>query len=336
MKKAGSSENCLRVGRNSPVPCHAVDEPIETTGISSRAERTCYRHPDRRGGVTCQRCDKPICPQCMHQASVGFHCPGCAQTGSQSIVSKPKSRPTPEDEPSWATRILIGLNFAGFLYSIVTGGALFSLGRSSALADGGLFARIPVGSPSDGLSFIGVDTGEYYRLVTSAFLHDGLFHLAFNLYALWLLGQLLDSAYGWMRFVSIYVVSLLGGSLGVMLIDPNAVTVGASGAIFGMLGAMMVVQRAVGTRLWQSPLGILLIINLALTLLVPIVSVGGHFGGLFAGLVMGWVTLQFEIRDVKRWATILVAACFSGLLVTASVAAASHWSDPVLSMFAGF
>lgn len=264
----------------------------------------------------------------MHQASVGFHCPACAAGGSRSIVAKPVA--AAEDAPQWATRTLIGLNLAAFAYSVATGGSLMSLDGSRALSDGGLFARLPpvFGFPGS----VGVDTGEYYRLITSAFLHDGLLHLAFNLYALWLLGQLLELAFGRVLFILLYLASMLGGALGVMLLQPNAVTVGASGAVFGLLGAMALVQRQLRRNLWRTTVGTLLIINLALTLLIPGISIGGHFGGLIVGAAVGWTMLRLTMAGAPTWAPVLIGASTSLTLAAGAVLAASRWHDPILGI----
>ncbi len=225
------------------------------------------------------------------------------------------------------TRTLIVANVAAFVYALANGADFFSI-NPSVLYDGALVARrwgILSGS-------IGVDTGEYYRLVTSAFLHDGIMHLAFNMYALWLLGQLLESAMGAARFVTLFVVSMLGGAAGVMLLDPNVYTVGASGAVFGLLGTMAMIQKLFGGSLWRSPLGMLLLINLALTFAVPNISKGGHFGGLLAGLGMGWVILRCQRRAVHNIVPVLVGVVLSAGLVALSLWGASRWQDPVLSV----
>ena len=163
----------------------------------------CYRHSDRRSGVICQRCDRPICTDCMTQASVGFHCPECLQKGRQTVVRGVGSGFEPR-----VTYVLIALNVLGFVVSTAMGGS-FSAARGDALAEGGLFSALTVFR--DGVpEAAGVDNGEYYRLVTSAFLHSGLFHIAFNMYALWILGPHLERILGRVRFVGLYVGSLLG------------------------------------------------------------------------------------------------------------------------------
>ena len=169
-----------------------------------------------------------------------------------------------------------------------------------------------------------MDTGEYYRLVTSAFLHDGIFHLAFNMYILWILGHMLEPGFGKARFLSLYVVSMLGGSFGVLLLSPDSPTVGASGAVFGLMAATVLAHRAVGGSIWRSPLAPLLMINIVFTLLIPRVSIGGHFGGLVAGALMGAVMLALERRNVPAWATVAVGGMLSAVLVAGSVIAAAR------------
>ena len=233
------------------------------------------------------------------------------------MVSSP-SRPV-------ITQILLALNGLAFLYSIVLSGSAGGITRINhgLLVDGGLFARARLISSFE-VELIGVDTGEYYRLVTSAFLHDGIFHLAFNMYVLWVLGQILEAGFGRARFLSLFVVSMLGGAFGVLLLSPDSPTVGASGAVFGMMGATVLVQRAVGGSLWRTPLAPLLMLNIVFTLLVPRVSIGGHFGGLIAGAVMGALILALERRNVPTWATVSLGGMLSALLVAGSVIAAAQ------------
>ncbi len=243
------------------------------------------------------------------------------------------------------TRVLLALNGLVFVYSVAMTGSLEGVTRISRelLVDGGLFARAGE-LQSDGWHYIGVDAGEYYRIITSAFLHDGMLHLAFNMYALWLLGELLEAAFGRARFLALYLVSMFGGAFGVLLLSadavrsavdsasggvlsswltaPNQATVGASGAVYGLMGAMLLVQRAIGSKPLRSRLGALLFLNLALTLAIPGISIGGHFGGLAAGLVMGSMMLAFERRGAPIWRTLVFACSFSVALVSGSLLAA--------------
>jgi len=234
--------------------------------------QTCYRHSDRRAGVVCQRCDRPICPDCMRQASVGFHCPECTKQGAQKIIRPDqllRTRPI-------VTQVLIALNVAIFVAGIGSGMET----RDRFTLDGGLIAT---GFNPFTSQLIGVANGEWWRLVTSGFLHANLIHIGFNMFVLYRLGQLLEPVLGRARFALAYVVALLGGSLGVMLLDPNALTVGASGAVFGLMGVAVAVFRSRGINVMDTGLGATILLNLAFTFAIPGISIGGHIGGLAAG-----------------------------------------------------
>lgn len=293
----------------------------------------CYRHPENRGGVICQRCDRPICPQCMTQATVGFHCPECLPAGGHpgGAAAQPRIRTVIPgrwvDTRPRATQALIGLSLIGFLYSLVTGGSPMDA-SDRAVVDGSLYAWA-LDPLAAGIRWVGVDAGEYYRLVTSGFLHDGFIHLGFNLYALWILGTLLEHMLGRPRFVALYLVSMLGGSFGVLLLSPNQPTLGASGAVFGLMGAMMFAQRTVGISVWRTPLMPVLALNLALTFMIPSVSVGGHLGGLLTGVGVGWMFIALARRRVPDWAAVVVGAVVAAGLVAGAIWAASQWRDPL-------
>jgi membrane associated rhomboid family serine protease len=171
-----------------------------------------------------------------------------------------------------ATFVLIALNAAAFLAEIATGGGGFEIGGSSLVLDYGLFGPF-------------VAEGEWYRLATSAFLHAGLIHIAFNMVALYFLGRLLEPSIGTARFVGVYVASLFGGSFGALLLNPDSLTVGASGAIFGIFGAAFVIARGRGFDDVARSIGIVLIFNLALSFGAAHISFGAHLGGLAAGLL---------------------------------------------------
>lgn len=258
----------------------------------------------------------------MNQASVGFHCPECLHSGAQTIVRGPV-----EFDPI-ATKVLIGLSVLGMAVSIYLGGTLFQLGRG-ALRDGSLFAflRFERGGP-----VLGVEQGEYYRLITSGFLHDGLFHIGFNMYALWILGPQLERLLGRPRYVGLYFASLLAGSFGVLMLSPNTPTIGASGAVFGLFGAITVVHRKSGASIWQSGLGVVLLINVAFTLLVPGVSIGGHLGGFIGGAMVALLYINVVKAKLPEWTALLGVAMISVLLVTASIWAAAQWADPLINL----
>src|SRR3954452_3706803 len=229
---------------------------------------TCYRHPSRETGVSCSACGRPICPDCMTPTPVGMRCPECSKQRTQ-VRTMATARGGVE-----ATRILIGINVLAFIAELASGagGSLFNVDTSTVFQRGAL----------QGLA---VDIGhDYWRLVTSGFLHAGIIHIAFNMYLLWVLGNMLEPALGTVRFVAVYFVSLLGGAFGALLLaDPRTATVGASGAVFGLMGAAFLELRARGIDPMQAGIGGLILINLAISLLVPGISIGGHVGGLVAG-----------------------------------------------------
>ena len=249
--------------------------------------QTCYRHGDRKAGVICQRCDRPICPSCMHQASVGFHCPECTKSGAQKVIkaSQLVKRPV-------VTFALIAINLV--IYFACIGPGLNT--RQAVIADYSLLGSFPpVGVP-----VIGVAAGEYYRLVTGGFLHANLIHVLMNMLALYQLGLLLESAFGRVRFAVVYLASMGAGALGVMLLHPHSPTVGASGAVFGLMGFAFVAMRARGIDPFSTGLGGTIVINLILTFtLSNYISVGGHIGGLIGGAVCGYVLLDFGPKHLK-------------------------------------
>jgi membrane associated rhomboid family serine protease len=231
---------------------------------------TCYRHPDRETRVSCSSCGRPICPDCMTPTPVGMRCPECMRQRTKVVQGIGGGAGGFDRAP--ATFILIGLNVIAFLVEIASGAGGISGSTSKLLVDFGLFGPF-------------VAEGEWYRLITSGFLHAGIFHILFNMFALYVIGQLLEPALGTPRFLALYFASLLAGSFGVILLDPNALTLGASGAIFGIFAATMVIARGRGMEQIARQLGFLLVINLVFTFTVPHISIGGHLGGLAGGVI---------------------------------------------------
>jgi membrane associated rhomboid family serine protease len=234
--------------------------------------QTCYRHPNRETGVSCSNCARPICPDCMTPTPVGMRCPECAR--ERTKVTRGAVGASRYDAP--ATYVLIALNVAAYLAEIAGGGGGLSPGNSSILLDFGLFGPY-------------VAEGEWYRLLTSGFLHASLIHIGFNMFALYFLGRLLEPGIGTPRFVALYFASLFAGSFGALLLDPNALTIGASGAVFGIFGATFVIARSRGVDALASSIGVVLLLNLAITFGRPEISIGGHLGGLAAGLLCAFV-----------------------------------------------
>jgi membrane associated rhomboid family serine protease len=252
---------------------------------------TCYRHDGRRAGVRCQRCERPICPDCMRQASVGFHCPDCAGGNRSQVMSG--AQVLRRNETPVVTNVLIALNLAAFLWSIVNGTELAGGAVSRADIDFGLIgAQI---DPATG-GPIGVAFDEWYRLVTGAFLHGGAIHLGMNMYALYILGPQLERALGKAEFVGVYAVALFAGAFGALLMDPFVPTVGASGAIYGLFGAAVILQRRMGINPWQSGIIGLILINVLFTFAIPGISIGGHLGGLVGGFMAAYVVLEATVR----------------------------------------
>jgi membrane associated rhomboid family serine protease len=255
----------------------------------------CYRHPNRETGVRCSNCGRPICPDCMTSTPVGMRCPECAR--QRQGVPAVRSR---TDEPA-LTYILIGINVAVAL------GAL--LGGASATGGGGLGGSTLLEEGS--VSRASIADGEYWRLVTAGFLHAGFFHLLFNMLSLYILGSILEPAVGRLRFGLIYFVSLLAGSFGALLVEPTSPTVGASGAIFGLMAAAAIVMRSRGISIMESGLGIWIGLNLIITFTVPGISIGGHIGGLIGGAVSALVL--FDLSDRIRLPDVVPAALCAGL-----------------------
>ncbi len=238
---------------------------------------TCYRHPNRETGVSCSNCGRPICPDCMTPTPVGMRCPECAR--QKTKVTRGAVAPGRYDAP--ATYVLIALNVAAYLVEIAGGSGGLSPGTSSVLFDFGLYGPF-------------VAEGEWYRLLTSGFLHASIIHIGFNMFALYFLGRILEPGIGTVRFVAVYLASLFAGSLGALLLDPNALTIGASGAVFGIFGATFVIARHRGIEGLAASIGVVLLLNLAITFGSREISIGGHLGGLVAGVLCALLVVAGE------------------------------------------
>jgi membrane associated rhomboid family serine protease len=269
--------------------------------------RYCYRHPDRETGLSCSECGRPICVDCMTVAPVGIRCPEHAGARPRAVTaaSRPASiagkrvRRTAARHgyviPEFSvTKLLVAVNVLVYLAELAGGsgvngnsGWIFSHG---ALLRTGVYANhsiFPVSDPS--FPAAGLAHGEWWRLITAAFLHYGPIHLGMNMLALWWLGSPVEAALGRARYVLLYLAAGLAGSAGALILNPNSVTVGASGAIFGILGALFVLEyHATGRIMGQAMT--LIVINIAFSYAVPNISIGGHLGGLVAG-VLGAVAL---------------------------------------------
>jgi membrane associated rhomboid family serine protease len=246
--------------------------------------RYCYRHPDRETGLSCSECGRPICYECMTPAPVGIRCPehsGKPQ-GVQRVTSAAHRATTGigSRRLNAVTMFLIGLNVAVYLAELALGGQ--SNGTGNWIYEHGvLIANAAYGNGTPA----GVANGEWWRLITAAFLHYGPIHLGLNMLSLYFVGSILEQIVGRWRYVLLYFVSGLAGSAGALVVTPNSPTAGASGAIFGVLGALFVLERRGVIATGGQVLG-LIVLNLVFTFAIPGISIGGHLGGLAAGILL--------------------------------------------------
>ncbi|MGW7206460.1 rhomboid family intramembrane serine protease [Streptomyces sp. NPDC054837] len=246
----------------------------------------CYRHPDRETGIRCTRCERPICPECMVSASVGFQCPDCVRGGSGTGHSPDAAMPrtiaggTIAADPRLVTKILLGINLAVFIAVRAS---------NSLLGDLVLIGAWP---PAPFTATEGVAEGQWYRLVTSMFTHQEIWHIAFNMLSLWWLGGPLEAALGRARYLTLYLVSgLVGSVLAYLLESPTTATLGASGAIFGLFGATAVLMRRLNYDM--RPIIALLVINMIFTFNPAFdISWQAHIGGLAGGVVIGYAMVH--------------------------------------------
>lgn len=308
--------------------------------MSDRAasESVCYRHTNRPAGVRCQRCERPICPDCQIIAPVGFHCPDClaaarrlravGAAGGRPAAAPRRPRRQPvvvsgpaafnlAKRPAVLTGLLVAANLVLFVVSAATQRSAWS-GLGDIMENGALWGpAIDVG-------------GEWWRLFTSGFLHANILHVGFNALLLGLLGAPLERRLGVVRFAVLYLAALLSGSLGALLVSPRALTIGASGAVFGLMGAHVMVSRATGRRARDSGVMGLLVLNLITTFLIPNISIGGHIGGLAGGLLASWVLLAPDRRGrVPRWLASTAGIGLAGLFFFTSLVAANTWINPI-------
>jgi membrane associated rhomboid family serine protease len=229
---------------------------------------TCYRHSGRETHVRCTRCDRYICPDCMNDASVGFQCPECVREGNRDVRQAQAPFGGQVVTTAWATRTLIAINVLIFFFQ-------YGLGDTNKIA--GDYGLLP----------LAVADGEYYRLISSAFLHYSAAHIALNMWALYTVGEALEIWLGRARFLALYFLSALGGGvLCYLASDLNSNTAGASGAVFGLFGAIFVVARRMNMNI--RPIAAVIVINLVFTFLWGGISWQGHIGGLITGAVVAF------------------------------------------------
>lgn len=268
----------------------------------------CYRHRNRQTFLRCVRCDKPICADCRIDAPVGFQCPDCVAQGRRTMRQARSSfgGGARAGAAGTVTKTLIGANVAVFVLAVITAGTL-AAATTSVLTPLHLFGaeigyrpgfstQVPV--DLFGLTFSApvVAAGGYYRMITAMFLHFGVIHLLFNMVVLWMLGRVLERDLGPARFFTAYMLSGLAGSVAVYLFSYQSATAGASGAVYGLFGLLIMVNRKL--RRDNQGIYVLLGLNLVLTIVWGF-SLAGHVGGLIGGLICGAI-LTFTPRERRQ------------------------------------
>jgi membrane associated rhomboid family serine protease len=279
------------------------------TSTPASSNDFCYRHPGRQSYVLCQRCGRTICPECQVQAAVGVHCVECAARDRREAPRVKRGRPavlrnlTGQGSPV-VTYAIIAVCVLVFALQAIPG-----LGVTAALQ----FAPAYV-QPATGIPF------EPWRMVTSVFTHGSILHLLFNMFTLFVFGSALERLLGKGRYIALYLLSGLGGSVAVALIgDPLQPVVGASGAIFGLMGAFFIINRHLGGTSIQ--LVVLVAINLAYGFIVPGISWQAHVGGLVAGALVALVYVRTRGVRQKNLQIALVSAIGVGLIALTAVPA---------------
>ena len=268
------------------------------TQVPQSPSTTCYRHPERETGRRCTRCGRSACPDCLQEASVGAQCVECVKAGAPS--TRQRVTVFARNEPLLATKIIIGINVIAFVVIGLRDSRFDGHGQTSL--DYVLFG------PS-------VAHGEWYRIFTSSFVHFGFVHILFNMLLLWIVGQILEPGAGPLRFGLLYVASVAAGSAAVLLFQPNVITAGASGGVFGVAAAATLVMQRQGVSFWNTGFGPLLILNLLIDLPNHNISIAAHIGGAIGGLLAAEAMLQ--ARKLGRPQLGLVAAALVTVVAVA-------------------
>ena len=271
---------------------------------------TCFHHRDRPTGRACTRCGRPACPDCLREASVGAHCFECVRAAQPPAAQRIRQRAA--GAGPIVTKAIIALNVVVYVLIVMDAGGNLSGDDGRWQGDLALFGPA-------------IEHGQWwqlYRLVTGGFVHFSLIHIAFNMLILYRFGEMLEPALGTVRFAGLYLASLLSGSFGALLLSPHAFTGGASGAVYGLVAAAAIGLHQRGINVWQSGVGGLIVVNLAITFIVPGISIGGHLGGLVGGFLVGAFMLRVATTRRSVIDGVLVAGIVSALAVAGSVWAA--------------
>lgn len=261
-----------------------------TEHTGSNAEPVCSSHPDRVSYIRCSRCNNPICTDCMISASVGFQCPSCVGNAKVSAVHTPVGAPV--ISKPYVTFALIAINVAVFLLQL-------SVGINESASKWGMW---PIGIAAN---------GDYWTLMSSAFMHGSFLHIAFNMYVLWIMGPTLERVLGHSRFIALYLLAAFGGAVASYAFsDFRSVSVGASGAIFGLMGAFVVAGRRL--RYDVTQVLVLLGINLVFGFLQPGIDWRAHIGGLVVGALVAAI---FVFAPRRNQVLIQTLGCLGLLLI---------------------
>ncbi len=246
------------------------DPPTPTTPT------TCYRHPDRQTGRRCTRCGRFVCPDCLREASVGSHCVDCVKAGAPN--TRQRVTMLARGQNMLSTKTIIAVTAAAFIVIGLRDGQFDGTGRTAN--DLVLYGPL-------------VHHGEWWRIFTVSLVHEGFLHIFFNMFLLWIIGQLLEPGAGPVRFGLLYVVSVAAGSAGALIAQPHVAAAGASGGVFGIAAAATIVMQRQGVRFWDTGFGPLLLFNLFLDyFVIPNVSIASHIGGAIGGLIAAELMLQ--------------------------------------------
>lgn len=265
------------------------------TYAPSSTDNYCYRHPDRQSFVLCQRCGRTVCAQCQTQAAVGVHCPECVREARGNM---------PRVKPQAVTRVrsMVSSGAPVATYAIMAVSVLVWLvqqvGGSVVTNDLAFFAPLTLSQP--------------WRLITTMFVHGSFFHILFNMWSVYVFGSMLERQLGRVRYLALYFVSGIAGSVAVSLIAPGTAAIGASGAIFGLLGAFFVIERSLGGRGVQ--ILVLVALNLAIGFFVPGIAWQAHVGGVIVGALIGLIYMRTRHRS-QNWIQIGAVAGLGILLV---------------------
>lgn len=301
----------------------------EPTSVPEAGVPTCYRHPGRETYISCQRCGRPICPDCMREAAVGFQCPHCVSEGAKATRSGRTAYGGQRSEnPTTTSLVLIGINVAVWLAVVATGGRdswlamvtkLFPTGRCQVEGDWGSYyptlGEAACAVQPDAVWAPGLADGAWWMALSHGFVHVDVWHIALNALGLWVLGPATEQAFGRLRFLAVYLLATLAAGATIFwFADVGSSTLGASGGVFGLMGALSVVSLKVHGEL--RGVATLLVINLVFTFTFPNISWQGHLGGLVGGALAAAI-LIWAPRGPRRpvWQAAGFAAVTVGLVV---------------------